>query len=130
MFFSYSTKDRWVAEQIVRHIEERCEEQVSVFMDQRGIGGGESIPDVVKQKIQECDEFVVFLTQNSIRRQWVNIELGVAWGEDKRIIAITHNVSPKAMQDIIVSKKAFDLNESFDEYCEELAGRVEERVRG
>lgn len=100
IFISYSRRDRWIAEQMVRNIEQRCGDRADVFRDERGIRGGESIPEAIRQHIIECDEFMILLTQHSVEREWVKIELGAAWGQSKLIVAVTHYVSPEEMPTI------------------------------
>lgn len=127
---SYSTSDLYVVNSMVRDIKERCgNHEIDVFFDRSGIRGGETIPEIIRNKIRECDEFMILLSQHSLRRQWVMNELGAAWMVEKRIIAVTYNVSPKEMPDIIAQNKAFDLNE-FKDYLTELADRVEKGTKG
>jgi hypothetical protein len=124
VFLSHSTKDRWIAKQMANLIEERGREYgVKVFLDEKDIEGGESIPESIRKNIQDCSEFLVLLSPYSIDRPWVLIEMGTAWGLEKRIVAIIDKVTPERMPDIIVQYKAIDLN-NFDEYVEQLFKRV------
>jgi len=126
VFISHSEKDRWIARQMAVLIEEKCREHsVKTFLDEKDIAGGESIPESIRKNIQECSEFLVFLSRYSIDRPWVLIEIGAAWVLGKRITAIIDKVTPEEMPDIITPYKALDLN-SFDEYLEQLLGRVKE----
>jgi hypothetical protein len=80
VFLSHSHKDRWIAKQCARLIEEAAKPQVEVFFDEKDIEGGRSIPDSVRTGIEKCDEFVVLLSRYSKDRPWVLIEVGAAWG--------------------------------------------------
>ena len=76
LFFSHSHKDRWIARQCVRLIEERGQGRISAFLDERDIEVGESIGDSVRKNIEACDEFVVLFTRYSKDRPWVLAEIG------------------------------------------------------
>jgi hypothetical protein len=124
VFISHSTKDRWIARQISYLLEtrgRRC--GVKTFLDERGIGVGDSIPETIRQNIEDCNEFLVLLTRNSIDRPWVMIEISAAWGQRKRIAAVIDKVTPEEMPEIILPYKAIDLND-FDEYIDQLLERA------
>jgi hypothetical protein len=126
VFISHATSDRWIARQISYLLEakgRRC--GVKTFLDERGIGVGDSIPETIRQNIENCNEFLVLLTRNSINRPWVMIEISAAWGQRKRIAAIIDKVTPEEMPEIILPYKAVDLND-LDDYIDQLL----ERARG
>lgn len=128
MFISHSTKDRWIAKQIARVIEEKGRRYgIRTFLDEKDIEGGESIPESIRKNIQECSEFLVLLSRYSIGRPWVLIEIGAAWVLGKRVVAIVDKVSPEEMPDAIAPYRAIDLN-SFDEYLEQLLDRAKEQT--
>jgi hypothetical protein len=79
VFLSHSHKDRWIARQCARLIEEAAKPYVEVFFDEKDIEGGQSIPDSVRTGIEGCDEFVVLLSPYSKDRPWVLTEVGAAW---------------------------------------------------
>jgi hypothetical protein len=80
VFLSHSHKDRWIARQCARLIDEAAKPRVAVFFDEKDIEGGQSIPDSVRTGIEECDEFVVLMSRYSISSPWVLAEMGAAWG--------------------------------------------------
>lgn len=124
VFISHSTKDRWIAKQISNLLEGKGRKfGVKTFLDEKDIEGGESIPQLIRKNLQDCNEFLVLLSRYSIGRPWVLIEMGAAWVLEKRIIAIIDKVTPEEMPDIISPYKAIDLN-SFDEYIEQLFNRA------
>jgi len=84
VFLSHSHKDRWIAKQCARLIEEGGKGRVQVFLDEKDIEGGQSIAESVRTSIEDCGEFVVLLTQDSRDRPWVLIELGTAWDCESR----------------------------------------------
>jgi hypothetical protein len=126
VFLSHSDKDRWIARQCARLIEEAAKPYVEVFLDEKDIEGGQSIPDSVRAGIEKCDEFVVLLSRYSKDRPWVLIEMGAAWGLRKPIVAIIDKIGPKEMPDIVNPNKAIDLND-FDQYINQLLKRTKVR---
>jgi TIR domain-containing protein len=127
VFISHSYHDRWVAQQMARLILAKGRRYgVEVFLDVKDIEGGESIPESVRRSIQDCGELVVLLTTNSITRPWVLIEIGAAWGLEKRIVAIIDRVAPQDMPDVIHQDLAIDLN-NFDTYLSQLVRRARSR---
>ncbi len=128
VFISHSHKDRWIARQVVKLIEEVVKGRIQVFLDERDIEGGEPIAERVLKEIRKCNEFVVLLSQNSKDRPWVLIEIGAACGRGKPIIAILNDVSPKEMPDVMYPYKAIDLND-FDQYLDQVGKRIKKETR-
>lgn len=126
VFISHSSKDKWIARQMARLIEERGKSlRVKTFLDEKDIEGGDSIPGEIRESIQRCDELLVLLSPYSVDRPWVLIEIGAAWGLDKRIVAITDKISPADMPDVIEQHKAIDLND-FENYLDQFVARARE----
>lgn len=123
VFISHSTKDRWIARQIAKLLE--AAGGIKTFLDERDIKVGDSIPESIRTNIQQCNEFLVLITRNSLNRPWVLIEISAAWGQGKRIIAIVDKVAPEEMPEIMLPYKAVDLND-----LEEYIRQVVERVKG
>ena len=124
VFISHAHADRWIARQLASLIAAKGSRQrVQVFLDEKDIEGGDSIPGTVLKNLQECDELVVLLTPNSISRPWVLIEIGGAWALETRTVAVIDKVSPQDMPDVIAPYKAIDLND-FDDYLRQLMDRV------
>jgi hypothetical protein len=124
VFISHSSKDRWIARQMVALIERRARRyRVNAFLDERDIEGGDSIPETILAKLRDCQEFVILLSPQSLPRQWVLIELGAALGLGKRVVPIMCNVEQAQMPDIIRLTKAYELNE-LDDYLGDLTRRA------
>lgn len=120
VFISHSSKDRWIAGQIARLIEDRG---AQTFLDEKDIQGGDVIPQVLQKNIQKCDELLVLMSQYSVERPWVLLEIGAAWGLEKTVVPIVDKVTPSQMPDLLVHHKAIDLND-LDEYLAELTSRM------
>jgi hypothetical protein len=54
VFLSHAHKDRWIARQCARLIEEAAKPHVEVFFDEKDIEGGQSIPDSVLSGIENA----------------------------------------------------------------------------
>jgi hypothetical protein len=123
VFISHSTKDRWIAKQMAANIDRKAKRYgVRTFLDEVDLEGGDRIPAIIKANLHACQEFVILLSPHSIARQWVLVELGGAWTLDKRIMAITYNLSADKIPDIIDHNKSYELND-FDRYVDELIRR-------
>lgn len=124
VFISYSTKDRWIARQLARHIESNGRKLgITTFLDEKDIDVGDPIHEAIRKNLQKCSEFVVLLSRYSVTRPWVLIEIGGAFALGKRIVAVTDKVTPKEMPEITIPYKAVDIN-NFDEYLQQLVRRV------
>lgn len=100
--------------------------RVRAFLDEKDIESGDHIHDSIGDNIRDCDEFIVLLTRRSLSRPWVLIEMGAAWIQRKRLVAVMEDVTPEELPDIILPHKAVDINE-FDEYLGELRRRSAEK---
>jgi hypothetical protein len=128
VFISYSHRDRWIARHWVRLIGEIGRGRIRTFLDEKDIDGGSSIAETIRDSIRKCDELLVLVTPASKSRQWVIVEMSVAWGLKKRVVAVLHHAAPKDMPEVIYPYKAFDLNE-FDTYLQQLEARARERLK-
>jgi hypothetical protein len=127
VFISHSSNDRWIARQMAAIIERKAKRYgMQTFLDEVDLVGGDRIPASIKANLLACEEFVILLSPQSITRQWVLVELGGAWTLDKRVMAITYNLSAEKIPDIIEQDKGYDLND-FDRYVAELIRRVQRK---
>ena len=123
VFVSHATHDKWIATVLCEKIEDTG---AVTFRDDRDIEGGEKIPSVIKEKINSCNDFVVLLTPESIKRQWVLIEIGMACATNRRIVPLMYHVEAGQIPDIIKDDKGLTLNE-LDRYLSEVTKRVAKR---
>ena len=120
VFISHATHDKWIAKILCEKLEETG---ADTFRDDRDIEGGDSIPDVILSEIRICDEIVVLLTPESVQRQWVLVEIGIAIGVERRIIPLIYHIDTEQIPDIIKSSRGFDLND-LDDYLTDLSKRM------
>jgi hypothetical protein len=122
VFVSHATYDKWVAKVLCEKIAS-LGSSVQPWRDDRDIDGGEIIPDTIRTAIQECDEFLVLLTPESVQRQWVLVEIGAAWGQHLRIVPILYHVTAELIPAAIRLHRGYQLGD-FDEYLEGLSKRI------
>lgn len=107
VFVSYSLKDMaWVAGlgDWLRSIGD-----VEVFVSEYETPAGAVLVDEIKGKIDWCDVFLVLLSSNSARSEWVQQEIGYAIACHKYVIPLT--VEPGALpQGMIKGIRAVDLS--------------------
>jgi hypothetical protein len=122
VFVSHATADKWLAKVICERIEGTG---ATTFRDDRDINGGDDIPEEIRRQIKQSREIVVLLTPESIKSQWVTLEIGAAWGKSKRmkIIVIMCHITVEPIPGMIKNKKAFSVNE-MEDYLSDLAHRV------
>lgn len=82
VFLSHATHDKWIARTICEKIESAGG---TTFRDDRDIQGGDRIPESIRNSIQTSDEVIVLLTPESIARQWILLEIGMAYATERRI---------------------------------------------
>lgn len=129
VFLSHGSADAWVARQMGRRIRDDC--GVLTFLDLEDIASGDDFKRRVHAEIRLASELVALFTPWSARRSWVWIEIGAAWAQEKRIVAVVYGMSIPDLESIAGGKGVFEdlhiihLNE-FNLYISELKARVGE----
>jgi hypothetical protein len=121
VFVSHSHRDRWIARQIARSLEDRG---VATWLDEKRVDGGR-VPDEVKRGIRACDELCVLVSSASLASDWVRHEIGAADVLDKRITLLMDKLSVRDRPETWITMPALDLNE-FERYAEDVKRRAEE----
>ena len=119
VFVSHATYDKFVAKVICDRLRLK---RIDTDRDDRDIEGGDSIPEAIRRMIEQCDELAILLTPQSIHREWVLVEIGIAIGMGKRIVPLLYHVPANSIPEIIRSNRAFDLNE-LDSYLSDVMKR-------
>jgi hypothetical protein len=120
VFVGHATVDKWLATTICEGIETVG---AITFRDDRDIGGGDDIPETIRDAIDASDEMVVLLTPASVNRPWVLFEVAAAWQRRAQIVVIRQYVETDSIPAMLQSKKAIDLND-FNRYLDELRTRL------
>jgi TIR domain len=123
VFVSHATADKWIAREICEKI--KAIPGVIAFRDDRDIGGGSIIPEVIRDEIRRTDQFVVLVTPTSIVRTWVILEIGMAYAFERLIVPICYN-TPVDSISLLTMMKGYQLD-NLEHYIDDLRRRVKER---
>ncbi|MEW5767961.1 MAG: toll/interleukin-1 receptor domain-containing protein [bacterium] len=85
IFLSYTTADRTYAHKLYSLLSQRP--NLRIFTTEM-FSAGEDWESKLKDRLSQCDIFMVLLSSNSVDSKWVLHELGAAWALDKPIIPI------------------------------------------
>src|SRR5437879_5150558 len=77
VFFSYSSLDIQTVEVFQRSLRAIGGEP---FMAEQFMATGQNLPDEIAEHIRDSNAFVPFITRNGLTNQWVNQEIGYAYG--------------------------------------------------
>jgi len=117
-----------VAQQIGRRIREDC--GATTFLDVDDMAVGDNFMQRLHAELQQAQELVALFTPWSARRPWVWIEIGAAWVQKKRVVAVLYGLSIERFEEVAGGKGIFDelqilqLN-AFARYLSELQARVQ-----
>jgi hypothetical protein len=105
------------------------------FLDESNIAKGSDFKRIVHEEIACCDELVALLTPWSVKRSWVWIEIGAAWGQRKPVLAVFHGMAVSDLEVAGQGKAVFeDINtvqlNDFGSYVTELSRRAKKKSRG
>jgi hypothetical protein len=126
VFISHSSIDTWVAKQIASHIA-AC--GASSFLDEAEIEHGDDFETKILNAANECSELLVLLTPWSIARPYIWLEMGVFWGNRKRIVGVLHGLAVKELSSderipILLKKTDLLTLNDIDSYFSQLKVRA------
>jgi hypothetical protein len=123
VFISHSTRDRWIARKLS---EEIVALGCDTFLDEKDIETGESIDDSIHAHLEDSDDFLLLLSPDSVKSQWVLIELGGALALKKRIVIALLYLGANDIPQPISRYLARDINDIeryYDEVRKVLSGK-------
>lgn len=126
VFVSHGKPDTWLAAQVARRAQD-C--GASTFLDETDIRTGDDFKRIIHREIAQSEELIVLFTPWSVQRFWVWVEVGAAWGLEKRIIAVLYGLKVSQLEELGGSKAVLDdidvidIND-FDKYFVELSERI------
>ena len=124
-FISHSSRDKWIARKLS---EELVGLDCETFLDEKDIYTGESIDETIHDHLNECDDFLLLLSPDSIKSHWVLIELGGALALKKRIVIILLYLDPNDIPQPISKYLARDIND-IEKYYSEVTKRLSQPER-
>jgi hypothetical protein len=116
IFISHSSHDKWVARQISSVL---IADGHQTFLDEKDIVTGESIDAAIQKHLKDSDHLLLLLSPESLKSQWVFIELGGAKALGKHIVPVLFHVAGNEIPHVISQLLARDINE-IDKYFAEL----------
>lgn len=128
VFISHGKEDTWLAAQIATRAQD-C--GAVTFLDEVNIAKGDDFQRIIREEVDNSSELIAIFTPWSAQRFWVWIEIGAAWGKDKRIVAVMYGLSIADLEKLGGSRAILEkiniveLND-IDRYFLELKRRVEE----
>ena len=90
IFVSHGGADAWVASQIASRLRAAGAE---TFLDINDLNKGDDFRLVIRTEVAKSDELVALFTPGSTRRNWVWVEIGAAWVNQKRVVVVLFNVT-------------------------------------
>lgn len=125
VFISHGKLDAWLAAQIGARVRS-CGS--STFLDETDIAKGDDFKKRIHAEIACCSELVALFTPWSAQRFWVWVEVGAAWGQGKRVVAVLYGISVDELERLGGSKAILeDINivelNDFEAYLVELTKR-------
>jgi len=133
VFISHGSEDKWVAQQIGRRIREDC--GAETFLDVDDVATGDNFERRIHAEIKKSRELVALFSPWSVHRPWVWVEIGAAWAQNKRRVAVLQGMSVQRFEKILGTRAVFQdihiiqLNE-IDQYLYELLSRVHGAING
>ncbi|HEV2706256.1 MAG TPA: toll/interleukin-1 receptor domain-containing protein [Pyrinomonadaceae bacterium] len=126
IFISHSGLDTWVAKQIEAHARNAG---ASTFLDDSDIDVGDDFEAIILKELQKSEELLVLFTPWSLKRPYVWMEIGAAWGLQKRIIFVLHGTKPEDLSaegsiPALVKKSNLITLNQLDRYFAELKERL------
>ena len=90
IFLSHISEHGDLAIFFKREIQSALKHQVDVFVsgDIKDIPGGEEWKKAIKRALLKTALFIVLLNNASLKRHWINLEIGCAWIQDTPILAL------------------------------------------
>jgi len=121
VFISHSTKDKWAARRIS---DDLMKLGIQTFLDERDISTGAPIDESIQSHLSDCDDFLILLSPDSVKSDWVLIELGGAIALKKRLVPVLLYVGVNEIPRPITKHLARDIND-IDRYYQEVSQLLE-----
>ena len=126
-FISHSSADNQISERLAKDL---LRNGVNAWYSEWEIRLGDSLREKIDQGIGEAEFFIIILSKDSIKSEWVKTELDAAMVKkirgSCRIISILHNISEENIPETLAGLKWMKLDKydsSFQELLKECHGR-------
>jgi len=126
IFFSYSTIDKEIVGKLKSYLEEMGFE---VFLAHEDISPCEEWQDEIIKNLKRCDIFIPLLTDNFMKSEWTNQEIGIAIYGDKFIIPLQVNIKPPGFLGRIQSLKLNPDEEIGAYHAQQIVGLIKNKSK-
>ncbi|MFZ3238541.1 MAG: toll/interleukin-1 receptor domain-containing protein [Stellaceae bacterium] len=126
IFISHGGADAWVAAQIAAGLR-GC--GAETFLDNDDLNKGDDFRHVIRTEVARSDELAALFTPWSMRRNWVWVEIGAAWVNERRVVVVLYQVTLSDLDTgggraVLSDLNLVDINE-LDRYFQEVKTRVQ-----
>jgi len=115
LFISYSNVDIDFVEKLIKEIEQY---RVNVLFDKHELNVGDNIHQKLNELVENCDYFLVVISENSNSSQWLQKEIELAVNNNKKVLPVI--VDDATIPDIIRGLVYADFRGSFDKGVEQI----------
>jgi hypothetical protein len=101
----------------------------TTFLDNDDLHKGDDFKHVIRAEVGRSDELVALFTPWSMRRNWVWVEIGAAWVNQKRVVIVLYQVTLDDLDTgggraVLNDLNFVEINE-IERYFQEVTARVE-----
>ena len=126
IFISHGGADVWLASQIASRLQQ-C--GAITFLDNNDLMKGDDFKQIIREEVGRVDELVALFTPWSMRRNWVWVEIGAAWVNQKRIVIVLYQVTLTDLDSgggraVLNDLNLVEIND-IERYFEEVKTRVQ-----
>lgn len=125
-FVSYTTQDQQLAMSIQSELRTQ---NLDVFMASVSLQPGELWPDTVLRNLRASSCVVFLASKVASRSEFVNQELGMAFGANKRVIPVLWKIAPSDLPGWAANLQAFNLGGTSDQEIRALSAKIAQVVR-
>jgi tetratricopeptide (TPR) repeat protein len=121
IFISYSQKDRTFVEELVKDLKLRA---FDIWIDQYEIIPGQFIRKAIEDAIKRIDIFLLILSSNSVRSEWVQRELDMIIGRERNVL-IPIIIEECEIPLTLIGQKWIKFTEDYNSKLEELVNCID-----
>lgn len=129
-FLSHSSTDKPFVRQLAADL---TANGIDVWLDEQRIGVGDSIPEKIAQGLAESDFFLVAVSENSSKSEWVKKELNTALVNEvnrRKVHVLPLKLDDAQIPMIISDKKYADFSDSYNSGLKSLIAAMKEDLDG
>lgn len=124
VFISHATIDKWIAIQLDKMIQ-GC--GIATYRDDRDLQGGAKIGPEIRAQLQKCQELLVLWSAHAKQSEWVEPEIGMAYGLSLHIVPVRHGMVVGTLPPQLRDTQSPELTEiEIDKYLHDLVVRARE----